>query len=74
MIFTELQAIAYRDHDPKWAFLPTGGAGVHGGRANRPGLNAFDLSLDIEDRIAFITLIPPSIDDISGSYPNSAAR
>jgi len=50
MIFTELQAIAYRVHDPKWAFLPTSGAGagVHGGRANRPGLNALYLSLDIE--------------------------
>jgi len=41
-------AAAYRVHDPKWAFMPTSGAGAgeHGGRLNRVGVPALYLSLD----------------------------
>jgi RES domain-containing protein len=28
MIFAEFDVIAYRVHDPKWAFAPTSGAGA----------------------------------------------
>lgn len=47
MIFTALDTVAYRVHDPKWAYAPTSGAGAgsHGGRANRPGISALYLSL-----------------------------
>lgn len=47
-------AIAYRVHDPKWAFAPTSGAGAgrFGGRANRPGVNALYLSLELETALA----------------------
>ena len=39
---------AYRMHTPRWAGTPTSGAGagVHGGRANRPGTDALYLALD----------------------------
>ncbi|WP_229205839.1 RES family NAD+ phosphorylase [Duganella sp. Leaf126] len=45
---------AFRVHDPKWAFAPTSGAGAarHGGRANRPGINALYLSLELETALA----------------------
>ena len=50
MILTDLHSVAYRVHDPKWAFTPASGAGAgrHGGRANRPGINAIYLSLELE--------------------------
>jgi RES domain-containing protein len=55
MILTTLNAVAYRVHDdPKWAFAPASGvgAGMHGGRANRPGVNAHYLSLELEPALA----------------------
>lgn len=54
MILTALDAIAYRVHDPKWAYAPISGAGAgkHGGRANRPGVNAIYLSLELETALA----------------------
>jgi len=50
MIFSSLDTVAYRVHDPKWAYAPTSGsgAGTSGGRANRPGINALYLSLELE--------------------------
>ena len=66
MIFTSLeQATAYRMHVPKWAMMPTSGAGAatHGGRANRPGIAALYLALDIDTAIKecqqVSTLLPP---------------
>jgi RES domain-containing protein len=54
MIVTSLTTTAYRVHDPKWAFEPTSGAGAgtHGGRANRRGVNALYLSLELETALA----------------------
>lgn len=54
MILATLEAVAYRVHDPEWAFAPTSGAGAgkHGGRANRPGVNALYLSLELETALA----------------------
>ncbi|WP_366145778.1 RES domain-containing protein [Polaromonas sp.] len=39
---------AYRMHVPRWAVAPTSGAGAgkHGGRANRPGVDALYLALE----------------------------
>lgn len=54
MILTTLdQVSAYRMHTPKWAVTPTSGAGAaaHGGRANRPGVTALYLALDIDTAI-----------------------
>jgi RES domain-containing protein len=54
MILTELSGITvYRMHVPKWAVAPTSGAGAgtHGGRANRIGLNALYLALDHDTAI-----------------------
>lgn len=67
MIFTEIEVIAYRVHDPKWAFAPVSGAGaaVSGGRVNRPGVNALYLSLDLETALAeykqLDALMPPAL-------------
>jgi RES domain-containing protein len=54
MIVTALDAVAYRVHDPQWSFAPISGAGagLHGGRANRPGINALYLSLELETALA----------------------
>ena len=54
MILCALNSVAYRVHDPKWAFVPTSGAGAgkHGGRANRPGIDAIYLSLELETALA----------------------
>jgi len=54
MIFTTLKTIAYRVHTPKWAYSLTSGAGasMHGGRANRPGIQALYLSLELETALA----------------------
>lgn len=50
MILTDLPdgTVAYRCHDPRWAWAPTSGAGAAraGGRFNRPGIEALYLSLD----------------------------
>jgi RES domain-containing protein len=66
MILTTLnQIVAYRMHVPKWAVAPTSGAGagMHGGRANRVGVNALYLALDEETAISeykqVSTLLPP---------------
>ncbi len=67
MILTALSAVAYRMHDPKWAFAPTSGAGAgkHGGRANRPGVDALYLSLELETALAeykgIDSLLPPTL-------------
>ncbi len=67
MILTALNAVAYRVHDPKWAFSPTSGAGagMYGGRANRPGGNALYLSLELETALAeykqLDALLPPAL-------------
>lgn len=54
MKLVTLKSVAYRVHDPKWAFSPTSGAGAgaFGGRANRPGINALYLSLELETALA----------------------
>lgn len=67
MIFTALNTALYRVHQPKWAFAPTSGAGAgtHGGRANRPGVNALYLSLELETALAeyqqLDALLPPGL-------------
>lgn len=51
MILASLVSVtAYRMHTPKWAVAPTSGAGaaLHGGRANRVGVEALYLSLDAQ--------------------------
>lgn len=67
MILTPLNAVVYRVHQPKWAFAPISGAGAgsHGGRANRPGVNALYLSLQLETALAeyqqLDALLPPGL-------------
>lgn len=67
MIRTSLKTIVYRVHQPKWSFAPTSGAGAgtHGGRANRPGVNALYLSLELETALAEFqqldALMPPGM-------------
>ncbi len=43
-----IQGLAYRAHNPKWAWEPLSGEGasLHGGRYNRKGLAALYISLD----------------------------
>ena len=51
MILTRLDNVTvYRMHAPKWAIAPTSGAGAakHGGRVNRPGVEALYLALEAE--------------------------
>lgn len=56
---------AYRMHVPRWAVAPTSGAGAakHGGRANRPGVEALYLAMETETAIReyqqVSTLLPP---------------
>jgi RES domain-containing protein len=66
MILTTLtQAEAYRMHTPKWTATLTSGAGAaaHGGRANRPGIPALYLALEVGTAITeyqqVSTLLPP---------------
>ncbi|GLU33869.1 RES family NAD+ phosphorylase [Trinickia caryophylli] len=66
MIVTALnQVVVYRMHVPKWAVAPISGTGaaLHGGRANRIGINALYLSLDPQTAISeykqVSTLLPP---------------
>ena len=66
MIITELDRItAYRVHTPKWASAPLSGAGAasHGGRVNRPGVEALYLALEVQTAIdeykQVSTLLPP---------------
>lgn len=53
--------VAYRIHTPRWASVPTSGAGAaaHGGRANRPGLAALYLSLEIETAVSEYRQLSP---------------
>lgn len=66
MIVTALaKQVAYRMHTPKWAHLPTSGAGAAtaGGRLNRPGVDALYLAYEIETTTAEYqqlgALLPP---------------
>ena len=66
MIATRLvKTTAYRVFVPRWAYAPTSGEGAakHGGRVNRPGLEALYLSLDPETAVKeyqqVSTLLPP---------------
>ena len=67
MIFTAINTIAYRVHNPKWAYTPISGngAGTHGGRVNRPGVNALYLSLELDTALAEYkqvdALLPPGL-------------
>lgn len=67
MIIVSLDSAAYRVHQPKWSISPTSGAGagIHGGRANRPGIKALYLSLKLETALAeyqqLDTLLPPGL-------------
>jgi RES domain-containing protein len=67
MIIAPLTCVAYRVHQPRWSFAPTSGAGAgaHGGRANRPGVNALYMSLELETALAEYqqvdALLPPGL-------------
>lgn len=58
-------ATVYRIHVPRWAVAPTSGAGAgkHGGRANRPGVEALYLAMEMETAVReyqqVSTLLPP---------------
>ena len=54
MITRPFAQTLYRIHNPRWAYLPTSGAGAakHGGRANRPGVEALYLSSDVDTALA----------------------
>ena len=66
MIVVALDSAAYRVHQPKWSISPTSGAGagIHGGRANRPGINALYLSLKLETALAEYRQKLPFLADI----------
>ena len=55
------EVTAYRMHVPKWAVAPTSGAGAgrHGGRANRIGLNALYLALDVNTAVLEYQQVSP---------------
>ncbi|MEZ0606016.1 RES domain-containing protein [Paraburkholderia sp. IW21] len=62
MILITLSGLtAYRMHVPKWAVAPTSGAGAgrHGGRVNRIGLNALYLALDVQTAVSEYQQISP---------------
>lgn len=66
MILTRLDSRAvYRMHTPKWAVSPMSGAGAasFGGRANRPGVPALYLALEVDTAVReyqqVSTLLPP---------------
>lgn len=67
MILTAIVSKAFRVHDPKWSFAPVSGAGAarYGGRANRQGVKALYLSLELETALAeyqrLDTLMPPAL-------------
>lgn len=52
---------AYRMHVLKWAVAPTSGAGAgrHGGRVDRIGLNALYLALDVQTAVSGYQQISP---------------
>lgn len=53
MKLISLQTTAYRMLVPRWSHAPISGAGaaLHGGRVNRPGIDALYLSLDTDTAI-----------------------
>jgi RES domain-containing protein len=66
VILTRLDALAaFHMHTPKWAVSPLSGAGAatHGGRANRPGVPALYLALEVETAVReyqqVSSLLPP---------------
>jgi len=62
MILTDLGPLtAYRVHTPKWATAPTSGAGAatHGGRANRPGVQALYLALEVGTAVSEYQQVSP---------------
>lgn len=70
MIFTMIQTVAYRVHNPRGAFAPTSGtrSGSYGGRVNRPGAkdcHALYLSLELDTALAKYqqvdSLLPPGL-------------
>jgi len=84
-----VEVTAYRMHVPKWAVAPTSGAGAatHGGRVNRPGVEALYLALETETAVReyqqVSTLLPPGtltsyqltaapVVDFTGGYSVSA--
>lgn len=54
MIGVPVRGSYFRLHSPRWAFRPTSGAGAarHGGRLNRPGVEALYLAAEIETAAA----------------------
>jgi RES domain-containing protein len=60
-----IERTVYRMHVPKWAVAPTSGAGAarHGGRVNRPGIEAIYLATEPETALQeyqqVSTLLPP---------------
>lgn len=62
---TLTRVTGYRMHVPKWAVAPTSGAGAakHGGRVNRPGVEALYLAMDVDTAVReyqqVSTLLPP---------------
>jgi RES domain-containing protein len=50
MIVRPVAGTFYRFNTPKWAYQPTSGAGAarHGGRLNRPGIDALYFSKEVE--------------------------
>jgi RES domain-containing protein len=59
MKLVALACNAFRVHDPKWSFAPVSGAGAarFGGRANRPGVDALYLSLELETALSGTNLV-----------------
>ena len=55
MILTDLSSLTvYRMHTPRWASSPKSGEGAatHGGRANRPGVQALYLALEADTAVS----------------------
>lgn len=54
MISKPVKGTYYRLHSPKWAHEPASGAGAakHGGRLNRPGVQALYLAADVQTAVA----------------------
>lgn len=67
MISVAVAGIYFRLHSPRWAHLPASGAGSakHGGRLNRPGVEALYLAGDVETAVAEYkqrsSLLPPGM-------------
>jgi RES domain-containing protein len=62
MILTDVDSLtAYRMHTPKWAATPASGAGAatHGGRANRPGVQALYLALEVDTAVREYQQVSP---------------